>query len=232
MRFASREEYVRYVLAGQADAPVDKNDFILSRVAGKSVLDIGCAGGSIETIERLGQDWLHGRIRGIAGDAVGIDILEEAVARLNHQGYNVICADATSLHLGRTFDVVVCGDIIEHLANPLDLLISVSLHMHQDSECIVTTPNPFSASQFFRILLDGNCGANADHTCWVDPNVAWELVQRSPLRIADFRWLENTVWPIEPQRRYWRYLGMYIARWLRRRNRMFCSDFALILKLR
>jgi 2-polyprenyl-3-methyl-5-hydroxy-6-metoxy-1,4-benzoquinol methylase len=229
--FASREEYVDHFLSKTAAPAADKMDFILEHVAGKIVLDIGCVDMSVEVIQRLGPGWLHGRICEVAKQVVGVDILEDAVAWLNDHGYHAVCADAMTLDLGQTFDVVVGADIIEHLPDPHALLCSAARHMHAQSECIVMTPNPFSSGQFLRILLGRNCGASEKHTCWIDPNVAWELVAWTPLVIKEFRWLRNAQWPIEAQGR-WRRLGLILSRLMRSRRNMFHSDFGLVLTLK
>jgi 2-polyprenyl-3-methyl-5-hydroxy-6-metoxy-1,4-benzoquinol methylase len=43
------------------------------------------------------------------------------------EGFDVIAADATDFDLGRQFDAVVCGEVIEHVLNAGGLMRSLEL---------------------------------------------------------------------------------------------------------
>ena len=107
---------------------IDVQEFISSLCAGKSVLDVGCVERSIA---REGTPtWLHKHICRTASRAVGLDLLAPEVAELNRRGYNVICGDATSIDVGEHFDVVVAGEIIEHVGNPGALIQNLKRHLN------------------------------------------------------------------------------------------------------
>ena len=122
---------------------------------------------------------------------VGLDFLQTDAARLNERGYDIRVGDAEDFDLGRTFDLVVAGDIIEHLANPGGLLTSAARHMHSDSLAVITTPNPFNAEQLAWTLVRGHPMANEQHALWLDPMVAHEMVSRSPLEVVGFHWIDT-----------------------------------------
>lgn len=178
------QSYMRSVRARRPE--VDKIEFITKRVACRSVLDIGCIDHSVEHADRLGGRWLHGIVAGVAEQAVGLDREESAVAVMGNRGYDVQVADAQDFHLGRTFDVVLAGDILEHLTNVGGFLDSARRHMHKEAELVVTTPNPFNVEQSMRMLLGRNAGVNPEHVAWFDPIVTYRAFERHGLEITEF----------------------------------------------
>ena len=61
---------------------------------------------------------LFRQIAAINPDVTGIDIDSVGIEHLLNRHYNVICDNVETMSLGRTFDVIVAGEIIEHLENP------------------------------------------------------------------------------------------------------------------
>ncbi len=61
----------------------------------------------------------------------------------------MVQADVETMDLGETYDVIVAGDIIEHLSNPGRFLGAVSRHLNKEGVFLVTTPNPVT---FLRVL--------------------------------------------------------------------------------
>jgi len=125
---------------------------ILKYVAGKKVLDLGCVQHSSNKATRA--DWLHGIISKYASYCLGVDLLEKEVKKLNELGYNIICADVEKMDLPeKDFDVIVAGELIEHLANPGLFLENCRNHLKDDGLLIITTPNPFCFIHFRRSIL-------------------------------------------------------------------------------
>src|SRR5919106_82814 len=121
-------------LAGQTDAVptsyVPRETTVLSRCRRRRVLHLGCIGMTEGTAsERLrffeSPSSLHSRLRDVARLVIGIDVDAEIVSKLHERGRDdVRLCDAEELEtLDRTvgdagFEVVLAGDIIEHLSNP------------------------------------------------------------------------------------------------------------------
>jgi 2-polyprenyl-3-methyl-5-hydroxy-6-metoxy-1,4-benzoquinol methylase len=51
----------------------------------------------------------------VSKKVVGVDIQKEDVERLRKLGYEVVWGDVTTINLGKKFDVIVAGELIEHL---------------------------------------------------------------------------------------------------------------------
>ncbi len=104
---------------------------------GKSVLDVGCVGGIGKEKNKL----THDIIRGVASHVLGVDNNKKAVEMFKKRGYDIIYADARSLDLGRKFDVVFAGEIIEHIEDQGLFLENVKKHLKPDGLLILSTPN-------------------------------------------------------------------------------------------
>jgi SAM-dependent methyltransferase len=184
----------------------NKRDWILKFIRGRKVLDLGCVGHSLGKMDS--PYWLHGFIAQHAGSVLGVDILKRDVEILNQQGYRVLCADVLTMDLRETFEVIVAGDLIEHLSNPGGFLDQANRHLTSDGTLLITTPNPVTLMRFFQLLSRGRMDVNPEHTCWFTPQVLGELARRNGLRIAETAYVDDD---IRYQNRY--YPGRSFLAW-------------------
>jgi len=99
----------------------------------KSVLDIGCGGGT--KLMKL--------IYPICKDICGID--NPAIIRINKEIYNpeIFFGDNIEnprLILNKKFDLIISADVIEHLINPDTLLSYIKKYSHENTYIIISTP--------------------------------------------------------------------------------------------
>jgi 2-polyprenyl-3-methyl-5-hydroxy-6-metoxy-1,4-benzoquinol methylase len=136
-----------------------KNERLLSLVSGKRILHLGCVGFT-DTPTRhrvaLAQQSLHYALTQ-AGDVVGIDYSKDEIDYYAANGVfrNIVHGNVEhleALELDQTFDVVVAGDIIEHLSNPGLMLEGIKRFCKPTSVLIVTTPNAFGVLNFLRYV--------------------------------------------------------------------------------
>ncbi len=162
---------------------------------GKSVMDLGCvdsrparhdAAARIEYKANL----LHKRIAELNKDVLGVDIDPEGVKVLNSQGYNVIVANVETMDLGRRFDTIVAGEIIEHLENPGLFLRNMRKHLKDDGVIIISTPNPFYAGSAWKIWRYGRPAVHEDHMGWQDPTTLDQLLRRTGFDPFDGYWIQ------------------------------------------
>lgn len=151
-------------------------------VTGKSVLDLGCSSGNWR------EDWIHGQVATVAAELVGLDINQEAVQELNDRGYHVQFGNAEDFDLGRTFDVVHGGELIEHLENPGGMLRSARRHLGPGGRLVLTTPNAFAFPNFV-YRLKGKPRINGDHTCWYCEDTLGQLLGRVGFDVVEARYL-------------------------------------------
>jgi 2-polyprenyl-3-methyl-5-hydroxy-6-metoxy-1,4-benzoquinol methylase len=137
----------------------DRYEVVRPFIRGTAVLDLGCA-------SRYGRsDWLHGLMAQDFPDLVGIDINEATVTKLRAEGFDVELADAREFDLGRTFDAVFAGELIEHLDDVRSFLASVRRHLRPGGQLILTTPNAFYVGNFV-YRWGGHGQVHPEHTCW------------------------------------------------------------------
>ena len=115
----SKAEYDNLYVSGQGTVwdetgRIDQElvrELLTSVLSGGSVLDVGCAAGSLLAP-------LAGRYR-----TFGVEINPGAAKIATQRGVRVLAADfEETAALPYEFDAVVCCDLIEHVARPLDLL--------------------------------------------------------------------------------------------------------------
>ena len=118
------------------------------------------------------NEWVHGQIGRVAHRLVGIDYLRDDVEKIKekygYEGYYGDATDLSSCRLDEKFDVIVCGELIEHLTNPGLMLEGIKKFMNKDSLLIITTPNPWGRPYLSQIKK------NNDEKNWVNPeHVHW-----------------------------------------------------------
>ena len=129
-----------------------RKDSIVKLCRDKSVLHLGFIQHSHLYKKLMDEgNWLHEQIAGVAKNLVGIDYLENDVDWFKQNTrHEVYTADVTKLenwNYKEMFDIIVCGELIEHLENPGLMLQGIKKFMHPGSEIIITTPNPWSRNR-------------------------------------------------------------------------------------
>ncbi len=74
-------------------------------------------------------------------------------------------ADAQDFELGRLFDTVFAGEVIEHLDNVHGFLSSVRRHLAHGGRLVLTTPNGLYIGGFV-YRWGGHGQVHPQHTCW------------------------------------------------------------------
>jgi SAM-dependent methyltransferase len=190
---------------------------------GRTVLDIGVVEHSHESYYRPG--WRHRLIKNVASSTVGIDVLQNEVAFLSKQGYDVRVVDATSeADMGDRFDCVHIGDVIEHVDRPVDLLRFAARHVHDDGLIFVTTPCPYWYEVLIPLALGRHPPQNVDHVSWVVPSHALELAHRSGLHLDRYHLFQP-----EGIRLHLRFFHS-IRRWLLPYNEIFAWAYGYVFR--
>jgi 2-polyprenyl-3-methyl-5-hydroxy-6-metoxy-1,4-benzoquinol methylase len=160
-------------------------DYLLKKFSGKKVLDIGVAEHDISHYNDK-SNWKHGQIKAVTSECLGVDIIESMVNQMSRDGFECLCVDATSDYdIGRRFDFVHIGDVIEHVSDAVKLLEFAARHLVLGGKIVVTTPNPYYVEYLWRVLREGKLVANYEHVSWVGESMAMELAHRAGISLEN-----------------------------------------------
>ncbi len=181
-------------------SPVFREEIILNVTAGKDVLDCGGVDHWAFEQKLTTGEWLHAKIHRSAKSCLGIDILDANVEKINQQGkYKFLAANVEELKFDSEFDVVVAGEIIEHLYNPGKFLDSAWRALRPHGYLVITTPNAYSFSAMLYALILRREKCHPEHTCYFSPQTLTYLVERHGFKIekvyhasspSQSRWIE------------------------------------------
>ena len=159
-------------------------DWVIEKVRGKTCLDIGAIEHDLSYTEK--DTWKHKQLVASASKVVGVDIIEEFVQVLNERGYDVRLCDATSdVFIGEKFDIVVIGDVLEHVSNPVSLLLFALRHLNDNGEVIVKTPNPHYKGHIKSFIKDRKY-LNLEHMAWYSPGQMLEVSRRAGCQLKSY----------------------------------------------
>jgi SAM-dependent methyltransferase len=183
------------ILRGKGARPVDRRELILRTCAGRDVLDCGAIQHSWRmSVENPG--WLHAAVREVARSCVGVDFLVDDVRELHERGYDMRFGNVLTDPPPGQFDVVVAGDIIEHLEDPGVFLRYIADALRPDGVAVITTPSAFYIGQWWTLLAKGRPAISPEHSVLFDPFTFIKLVDRSPLEVVELHWLTPSWWAL------------------------------------
>ena len=141
------------------------------------VLDVGCgAGGMGPGLKAAG-----------ASELVGIEVEPAAAERAAKVLDRVVVGPVESSlsELDGDFDTILCLDVLEHLANPGEVLSMLRRHARQGAHLQVSVPNARHYSLVRDLLFRGTFGysdwghRDSTHLRWFTPRDIAELVRES-----------------------------------------------------
>lgn len=179
------EKFRAFLLSIRSVLFANRDGYLLSECTNKTVLDIGPCEHTIDYVQN--ERWFFRRAQKVARRIVGVDIDQALCEKTVAMGFDVRHLDACSdVSLEEKFDVVLAGDVIEHVNNPASLLEFAKRHLSGSGKIIITTPNPYFYRYFYANFRKGLHMANFEHTCWVTPTCMNELCRRSGLEFTGY----------------------------------------------
>jgi len=168
---------------------VHRRQYIVSAARGKSVLDLGfigeVGGSDDERIAAFPQQ-LHYELAQVGDEVVGVDNSQDIVALLQQRYPHLrfVASDVCELsrHIDRSFDVVVMGDLIEHLDNPGLALDAIRPFVRQN--LIVSCPNAFGLPNYMRFVI-GRFREGSDHVISFNRFTLEHLLTRHGYTVVD-----------------------------------------------
>lgn len=157
---------------------------IVKFIKSKQVLDVGCTQHDINKANTT-RLWNHWFIYNLASNVVGIDIDVKSLNSMKQMGFNVETMDAEKISFQKQFDTIFAGELIEHLVNPGQFLVSASGVIKKNGYIVLSTPNTYSLSRIFRVFqkFTNDPPVNPDHTTYYTPATISTLIHKCGLKI-------------------------------------------------
>jgi SAM-dependent methyltransferase len=173
---------------------VQRTEHLKDVSRGKKVLHLGCTNWPYtkEAIEAGTQ--LHLQLTDITKELWGFDRDQEGIDFFESKGVkNLYRADLERLEeveLDEKFDVIIAGEMIEHLSNPGLFLRGVKRFMHSDTNLVITTINAYCGMRVFYYGLRGRGGraelVHPDHVSYYSYSTLRHLLDREGFKETNF----------------------------------------------
>ncbi len=136
---------------------VDRAEYIAAKVTGKKTLHLGCTGWPVTKATLENGTHLHQLMASQASVLYGVDLDADGIDLLKNAGINnLVLGDVyrlSELGLPNDFEVIVAGELLEHLENTGLFLESMKSVMSSQCDLVITTPNSYSIKAMTHSLL-------------------------------------------------------------------------------
>jgi SAM-dependent methyltransferase len=175
--------------------PCDRAELLLDFCAGRRVVHVGFVDERRMEAKLESGAWLHARLADVSDSIVGLDLSDEGVSWAKEQGFEAYAVDAQSPEdvaaLGlKPADVVVAGEIIEHLDAPGPFLRAMRELLEPQGLLVVTTPNAYRLLNFLA-PASGSELIHPDHTSWHSPHTLRNLLTRNGWDVEGMAYYQN-----------------------------------------
>jgi SAM-dependent methyltransferase len=154
------------------------------------VLDVGCATGT-------NGKYLLGE--GLADSVYGIEFDADMALLAKNNNTKTFCGDLNSLEFineivnqNLKFDYILFGDVLEHLINPLKVLLEFKNLLKSDGKIIISLPNIAHVELFVQIYIHGTWPKNSrgifdsTHLRWFTKKDIFELITETGLKLITY----------------------------------------------
>jgi 2-polyprenyl-3-methyl-5-hydroxy-6-metoxy-1,4-benzoquinol methylase len=136
---------------------VDRIEFLKKRSRGKRVLHLGATDAPGTDLAIRNGRFLHSKLKEEAAHLVGLDNNVPMIIHLqkNHGFEGIYSANVESAgdYPDEEYDLVIAGEILEHLSNPGRALDAARTRLSPCGEVVITAPNANSLKVFLRAVM-------------------------------------------------------------------------------
>jgi SAM-dependent methyltransferase len=175
---------------------VKRVDHLVAACAGRHVFNVGL-GGYLDDDERTDSlfaqvaDSLQARLASVAKSVTAIDLNQRAVHFFETSNVpgRYLKASLTDTSLpeivgGQLFDVVLIGDVMEHVDDFRTALANARLLLADGGEVIISTVNAFGAEAIVKLLFRYE-SVHPEHTCYFSYRTLKRLLEMNGLEPFD-----------------------------------------------
>jgi len=167
---------------------VDRADYLVEAVRGHHAAHVGFVDSGCWAYHDRFDSWLHAHLDAVASSMVGLDLDADGVRRAVELGFAAHAVDARDPAAVRALgldpvDVVVAGEVIEHLDDSGSFLDGLHSLVRPGGRLVVTTPNASGLLNAGAAALAGYEVNHPDHvtlySCYTLTNLlsrhGWEV---------------------------------------------------------
>ena len=177
---------------------VQRVAYIKNICRGKKVLHLGCTNYPYTEISLENDDLLHLELMKITENLTGFDFDQKGLDILAGRGVKKLYAadleNLEKLELDETFEVVVAGEIIEHLSNPGLFLRGIRRFMNPQTILVISTVNAYCGMRFAQYALRGKGGSSEpvhpDHVAYYSYSTLNLLARRENFTVSRFSYYD------------------------------------------
>lgn len=178
----------------------DRQAFIAELCREKNVLHLGCvdAGLTEEAIKK--GNFLQAKIAKVANSVIGVDSDIEGIVFLekrknyHEKFYSIDIEKINSDAIKEKIDIVVAGEILEHLSNVGNFLNGVhELLVKNKAKMVITVPNAYSVRHIW-FVANGREVVHPTHNCYFSYATLGELMEKFSFAVIDI-FVYNTPYP-------------------------------------
>jgi len=156
----------------------DRNKYLVNCAHNKKVLHIGCTDFPVTESRIKTQMLIHKDLVDVAKSITGIDISEDGIRLLEKYNIDrVIKMDAESISIDEKYELILAGDVVEHMSNPGKFLEKVPSLLTDNGELIVSVPSAYSFN-VLKLWFLGNEQVHKDHVFYFSPKTLAGLCGR------------------------------------------------------
>lgn len=168
---------------------VEREAWVLQKAAGRSVLHLGATDAPF-TRQRMNEgNLLHSKLAESASSLAGMDIAADQIQwlRTEHSITSIVEGDVERVeeYPAGDFDLVVMGEILEHLSNPGNALDAIFHATSKETALIVTVPNANSLKGTIRAGFSKEL-VHRDHVSYFSVSTLSELLERHGFFVESF----------------------------------------------
>jgi 2-polyprenyl-3-methyl-5-hydroxy-6-metoxy-1,4-benzoquinol methylase len=168
-----------------------RQGFLVAACADQSVLHVGCVDSGLAEERFARGELLHQRLAAVARELWGTDVDQEGIRFLRDHGYDrVLALDLSTATPGDDlaaagFDVIVVGEVLEHLSNPGRMLSALrELMAPGRTRLIISVPNAFALSSLFSFARGVEL-VHPDHNFYFSRSTLRTLLAKNGLRVLE-----------------------------------------------
>jgi 2-polyprenyl-3-methyl-5-hydroxy-6-metoxy-1,4-benzoquinol methylase len=173
---------------------VERVEFLKEACVGKKVLHLGCTNYPYTKDSIDNNMLLHFEMAKVAKELYGFDFDQAGIDVLREAGteklFRVNLENLAEVPLDETFEIIIAGEMIEHLSNPGLFLSGIKRFMNQETKLLITTINAYCGMRNVIYALRGKGGKNEpvhpDHVAYYSFATLKLIIEREKLALQKF----------------------------------------------